>query len=304
LNGDVDSLDIDVVAPLLLSLSAIIQESNKVLNPNKKIGINIKPAEKGSFIIEMALFAKTNTGELLSLINSKNVAELKNLLEWIGIIVGGGSGLLGLIKWLKGKPIEKTEAINKQTTNVFNAAGDNISINSNVVNLYNNQVIKDHIIYVFGNPLEEENITSITTYIKDEQKETEIVTDKTIINDIKEYASSEIKVHEKGDKEIFEEVYMSPKRGSFSGESNEWSFYRTVNGDIIKVNKVSDTDFLNKCKLGEIRPFERDMLKVQLKMIFNQETNKLKKTELVKVLEYVKYEDKQMDLYNSFPMDE
>lgn len=297
MNGDADSLDIDDVATLLFSLSNIIQESNKISNPTgKKIGINIKPIEKGSFIIDIVLFAQSNAGQLMSIINSSSAAELKNMLEWVGLISGGGIGLFGLIKWLKGKPIEKTEDVDKQEVKIFNSSGDNITVNINVMNLYNNVTIKNNIFNVVGKPLEKNDITSITSYLKEDQEHTEVSMDKTIVDDVKEYATSEIKIPEKGDKEIFEEVYISPKRGSFSGENNEWSFRRTVNNNIIKVDVISDEDFIKKCKSGEIRPFEKDMLKVKLKMIFNQETNKIKKTELVRVLDYVKYENTQMKL--------
>ena len=295
LNGNVDSLDINDVAALLFSLSNIIQESNKLLISGKQIGINIKPIEKGSFIIDIALFAQTNAQQLMSLINSKDAAELKNLLEWLGLI-GGGTGLFALIKWLKGKPIEKSETVNKQEVKIFNSNEEHITVNINVAKLYDSQIIKDNIINVAGTPLEKEDITSIVSYIKDKQKETETVIDKTIINDIKEFANSQTISSNNADKEIFEEVYISPKRGSFSGENNEWSFRRTVNNNIIKVDVISDEDFLKKCKSGEIRPYEKDMLKVSLKMIFNQETNKVKKTELIKVLEYIPYINAQGEM--------
>jgi hypothetical protein len=165
-----------------------------------------------------------------------------------------------------------------------------------IFQIYNNLVFQQNICNMLIKPLELDNINNITSYIKNDEEKTKTIIDKTMIEALKEYSKIENFVEEEGDKEIIEELYISPKRGSFSGEKNSWSFHRSSNNFIITVNIISDDDFLKKCKSGNIRPFEKDMLKVKLKTIFNLETKKAKKVEILKVLDYIKYENKEQNL--------
>ena len=50
-----------------------------------------------------------------------------------------------------------------------------------------------------------------------DKEDTEIVFDKTILDALREYRDIDFSEDE-GDETIIEEVYLSPKRGSFSGE--------------------------------------------------------------------------------------
>lgn len=85
------------------------------------------------------------------------------------------------------------------------------------------------------------------------------------------------------------EVYLNPKRGSFEGEANSWSFRRGANRDIITAT-FKDEAFLNRLKVGEIRLFSNDLLKVKLlerQHIFGQEIQG-SQYEISEVIEYKK----------------
>ena len=302
-SGDIDSINLFEIAPILLSLGQLIQDSNKIVNPTaEEIGINAKPFEKGSFIIEILLFAKTNAQQILDFVGSDNGQQIKTLLEYIGLIggIGGGSfagvkGLIGLIKFLKGKPPQKLEKVNENETKLTTDDGKSITINNHVINLYKNSNIKNNITNSFVRPLEQNSVETIDSYLKDDEENTHIQIDQTIKEYIKDYAqSAELSTQEQ---EMEETFYISPKRGSFSGESNSWSFRLSTNKDIIKIDKILDTKFLKKCKDGEIRPFEKDMLKVKVKTTYDPETLNPKKREILEVLEYRKYRDNAPQLF-------
>ncbi len=303
-NGNIESIDLFEIAPILLSLGQIIQDSNKIIYPNSsELGINAKPFENGSFIIEIVLFAKTNLQNMISFVNSSEGQRIKELLEFIGLSAGivaignsGVKGLVGLIKYLKGKPPQKMEKINKNETKITTQDNKSITVNNHIINLYINPNIKNHIWNALGRPLEQNGIEVLESYLKEKEEETKINVNKETKEYIKSYSSSE--QIEPEDKNIIEELYISPKRGSFSGESNSWSFRRSTNNEIITVSIISDNEFLEKCKKGIIKPFEKDMLKVKLKTTYNPETMKPRKIEIVQVLEYLPFEDKQFKMFD------
>lgn len=298
-NGDVESINLFEIAPILLSVGQLIQDSNKVIYPDAEdIGINAKPFDKGSFVIEIVLFAKTNLQHLLSFVNSQEGQRIKELLEFIGLIVtiSGAScgGLIGFIHFLKGKPPQKIEEINKDESRVTTSDGKSITVKNSVINLYSSPNIRKNISNALVRPLEQDQVETIESYLKEEREKTVVTINKEIKGYIKEYAALE--QVELENKEIIEELYISPKRGSFSGEANSWSFRRSTNSDIITVHVISDDNFLEKCKQGAIRPFEKDMLRVKLKTIYDPETMRAKRTEIMRVLEYIPFKDKQLKM--------
>jgi hypothetical protein len=67
LEGDVTEVDVFKLAPTLLALGELIQDSNAELNPGstKKISVNVKPFREGSFIVDLRLFAETNFQQII-----------------------------------------------------------------------------------------------------------------------------------------------------------------------------------------------------------------------------------------------
>lgn len=97
-------IDLFELAPALLSLGETIKRANDLTNPEKReIGVNVRPFGKGSFIIDISLFARTNLERVLEFVSGDKVQQIKTLLEWMGLVVGSTSGLIQLVKWLKGK---------------------------------------------------------------------------------------------------------------------------------------------------------------------------------------------------------
>lgn len=302
LEGNIDNLEINDVTNILCSISNIIQEANKIINKSgKPIGISIKPFEKGSFIFNICLFAQNNFQQLINFLDTKPAEEIKNLLEWLGLIASGiGTtcvGLIKLIKWLKGSPIKNAEKTEENFVKITNNNNDMVNISIQVFNLYNNNVIKNNIYNMIGLPLENENIEKIEGYIKGQEESTKSIIEKDVIPYLKQYATENTSLEDDG-QSFLERIYISPKRGSFAGEKNSWSFTKCSDNSLIKIDVISDQEFLTNLKNGNIRPYEKDILCVEIKTTLNKETKKAARREIIKLIEYKPYSEKQIDLFD------
>ena len=152
LDGDVTEIDIFKLAPTLLALGELIQESHQQVNPEgRQIGVNVKPFRQGSFIVDLTVFPQSNLQQLLDLLNTHPVEQVKTLLEWIGLITGGTGvvWVLQLIRWLNGKP----KAVDEIKPGEFRyTAGDDksITVNAPVHQLFSNSSITNHIYQVYA----------------------------------------------------------------------------------------------------------------------------------------------------------
>jgi hypothetical protein len=103
-------MDVKDLAPALLAIGELFEEANKALNgDNVKIAVNMKAVEAGS--VEVALsVAQSITNHVIGLFSSDTTTAIVNgytLMQILGIAgVGSGAGLIGLIKWLKNRPIK------------------------------------------------------------------------------------------------------------------------------------------------------------------------------------------------------
>ena len=292
-----EGLNLFDLAPSLLAIGTIITEANKTINPEgREIAINIKPFEKGSFIIDLYLFAQTNFDQILSFISSDYAEQIKTLLEWIGLTIaigGGGKGLIQLIKFLKSKP-QNVEKLSSGDIRYTNKDGQSFTTNEKVNKLYNNCVIQNNTYQGFGKLLQQKGINEINTYIKGDIKSLETIK-KEDVEALKNY--SEISGEENIINESESVIFLKFKRGSFDGDGNNWSF-RIGNKNII-VAVVKDDIFLKKVKSGEIRPNHKDTFEVILKTkqkIKNEEL--ITSYEIMKVLKYTEA-PKQMNIFNS-----
>lgn len=141
LEGSLVNKGIDVfeLSPLLLSIGKLIQESNDIVHPNsQRISVNVKPFQKGSFVIELALSASNNLQQLIHFVNQDNVKQIKELLEWIGII-GSGAGVISIYKFLKGPP-KKTEA-KADEVKITDQNDNSITVNKKAFSLFQNNSI-------------------------------------------------------------------------------------------------------------------------------------------------------------------
>lgn len=283
-------LDLFEFAPSLLALGNVVREASKVSGAKKNIGINIKPIERGSFLIELAFFAQNGVDGLFTLLKNDDVKNIKELLEWIGLIAGGSFSLLEFIKWREKNKNPAREIIEPNKIK-YTENDQSVTVNGIVENLYNNATIHQYF-YPALKTLERDGVDIIESYVKGEENNKTILKEKDI-RAIKKYSESEIQTSEEIGEESIYETSLNFKRGSFEGEPTHWSF-RKGEQNIVAV--IKDEMFLEKIRCGDIRPYTKDFLRVRVK-----ETPKLVGTEIRSVLyeilevkEYKKYEENKL----------
>jgi hypothetical protein len=289
LDGEISEIDVFKLAPVLLSLGQLIQDSNELLFPHgKQIGVNVKPFRSGSFIVDLTVFSHTNLQQILSFFDSDKIKEIKYLLEWLGLISGGVLGAVKVMKFLAGKP-KSVEQISEDE--IRYTAGDDrsITVNSKVHQLLSSTKITNNIFNVYTTPLDElPAVNDVRTYLEG-QPATEEKVGRSDVPALREFVNPAPIPSLAGEtvtETLHRHVYLNPKRGAFDGDPKDWSFRK---GDQILTATIKDKDFLKKCTEGAYRLNHSDLLTVDLlerQRVMGTQT--MKPTyEIVKVTEYI-----------------
>jgi len=266
LDGDVREVDVFSLAPTLLALGELIQAGNQEVNPEgRQIGINVKPFREGSFIVDLTVFPQTHLQQLLDILGSKPAEQIKNVLEWLGLVGGGPGGIYGvvqLIKWLRGKP-KSVEEIGPGEFRYTATDDRSITVAAPVHQLISNSSITNNIYKVYVSPLENQQfVEDVKTYLS-ENEESAVKVTREDAHAIREFANAVPTNPTETIKEsIHEDVYLNPKRGSFDGDPRDWSFYRG-DGDVITAT-IKDKIFIQECQDGNYRLNSSDLLTVDL----------------------------------------
>jgi hypothetical protein len=290
-----EGFDVFELAPILLSVGELIKESNKTLNPGgRDLAVNVKPFEKGSFIIDIVLFSQSNFQQIIDLVNSDNVKEIKELLEWIGLIYGGSIGagvsLIGLIKILRGKP-KTVEQIRPNEVRYTGEDGNTYTVDSKVHQLFSNCKIQNFVYNAYGKPLESDNIDKVECYLQEDQEGTKEVFEKDLAESFRTYSETQLPSLSLEEELVTSnDVFVSPKRGSFDADPRQWSFRLGTSGEQVVKATIKDEKFLEKYRNNQIRLHYTDVLKIRLVQKLKKIDGDIKFDTIVyeveKVLEY------------------
>src|SRR3990172_3791232 len=278
------------MAPTLLSLGQLIQDSNREINPGgREIGVNVKPFREGSFIVDLTVFPHTQLQQFLNLVRSQSFQDVKSLLEMIGLLAGTGFGAVQVVKWLGGKP-KSVEEIGPGQFRYTAGDDRSVTVNGSVHRLVSNPTITNNIYKVYAAPMEQQpSVTDVKTYIEGSQQ-SEVKVTRDEVPAIREFVSPSPLPTDRAEtiKETTQhDVYLNPKRGSFDADPKDWSFKR---GDQIVVATIKDKTFLQQYRNGEYRLNHADLLVVDLlerQRVIGTEV--MKPTyEIIKVKNYIK----------------
>lgn len=296
LNGDFENgIDVFELAPVLLSLGNLISESRKTIYPDKPpLAVNVRPFKEGSFDIQIILHPVSNIQKILDIIRSPGGNDIKELLQYIGLIIppvgatgAGCISLIKLIKWLKGKPknIEKTNA---HELKYIDNNGNGILVDPKIHALYQNISIQQTIYNGIARPFENKHVENIECFIKDDQNTRELI-ESDIVEPCKNYATGEIPSAEEITENInIRKLWVHPKRISCEGESNSWSFRIVGSDETLKVTNIKDEQFLENVKESRYRLASADKLYIEV-----QEKQKMQgdkgtmSYEIIRVIEYI-----------------
>jgi hypothetical protein len=297
LDGNVAEIDVFRLAPTLLSLGELIQETNRQLNPDgPQIGVNVKPFRQGSFVVDLSVFPHSNLQQLLELLTPHSLDQVKTLLQVLGLIAGVPLGVLKAIKFLKGRP-KSVEEIKPGEYRYTSFEDKSISVNGPVHQLLSNSRVTNNIYKIYAAPMEDSSsVTDVSTYLEGDEENTEVKVTREEVPVLREYvnpAPVPVEPDEVVKETIHEDVFLNPKRGAFDGDPRDWSFRR---GDEIITATIKDKDFLDFCIKGEYRLNHNDLLKVDLLERQRVVGTKVLKPvyEIIRVKDYIKGAQQQV----------
>jgi hypothetical protein len=294
LEGDVTEVDVFKLAPTLLALGELIQESNRELHPDgPQVAVNVKPFREGSFIVDLTLFPTSNLQQLLDLFTPHSLEQLKALLEVIGLIAGGatatGVGVVKTLRFLHGKP-KTVEEIKPGEFRLTTVDDRSITVDRSTHLLLQNSSITNNVFKVYGDPFDAQpDIVDVKTYLKgDNDSAVKVARDE--VAGLREYITPSLlpeDAKETTQEDIQKGVFLNPKRGAFGDDPKDWSFFR---GEEVITATIRDKDFLARYANGEVRLNQADLLTVDLLVRQKVKGTQVQKPtyEILKVTNYEK----------------
>lgn len=254
-DGSKHQIDANILINNLIHTTTIIQEINRNLDSGKKIEINVKALEKGSFLIHIGL-DETVVESLKNLLTKDNIEIAATILKTF-------TSIIKLKKFLKGKDPEKIENTGDRVK-IQNEQGQVIYVENFVQNIYNNPVINDALSQSFETL---ENDESITGYEVTDRNENPLVR-----VDRDEFDTLAIRQDEilEGEKLIKVPAIINIVRISFEEKLKSDFYYK---GHKIS-SKINDPDFYKRIDKGG-KFSKGDMLDVELeiKQVFDKSVN-------------------------------
>jgi hypothetical protein len=298
LGGGPSEIDVFALAPTLLALGKLIQESNQTLYPEgHQVAVNVKPFKEGSFVVDVVLFHSEAFYPIFAIGKDIPPQQILELLSFIGFIKGTGvvaktaNSVLDVIKKLKAKPA-KIEQL-KGGDYRYTAGDKSITVNAPVHKLVQNNEVTINVYNSFAKPLEETGFEAVESYLEGSEQQTRSTVTKDDISALRAFASS-TRGEERLQENLQENVLLNPKRGAFEGDGSSWSFHR--GSDVITAT-IRDQSFLKKIEMGEIRPNHADLMRVTIKETQKIVGTQIKsaKYEILEVAEY-KIGPRQMNM--------
>jgi hypothetical protein len=289
LGGRIEELDVNELAPTLLSLGSLVQQGNRVVYPDgRKLAVNVKPFRAGSFIVDLVVFPQT-VQSILNFVSMSEALQIKTLLEWLGLITGAPIGAVQLIRWLRGKP-KAVEELGPDEVRYTAYDDRSVTVNMAVHQLVQDNSVNNALINVYVQPLEKEEISEVKTYLRNNEGSA-VSVPKEERESIRAFVTNAAPGAKETVKEvILPDVFLNPKRGSFDGDPRDWSFRR---GEEVITATIRDEGFIAKCATGEYRLNHHDLLTVDLLERQKVVGTRVQKPtyEILKVKQYVQGEE-------------
>ena len=270
-------MDVRDLAPAMIAVNDLLSNANKVLNGDKA-DLNLKvnaSFRAGSFGMELhtVVHFLSQIRDMFASDNASAISNAWTILEIVGFV--SGAGLIGLIRFLKGK--KPTKIIDEDgRLKVYLNETEYYETDGKVVKLYKNRTIVGDLNKMLE-PLEKDGIDSFFVSRTGDKKDADLAINES------ELAYFEYQEVENDLSENITETFIQIEAAVFK-DNNKWKF---DNGGSPINAAILDEEFLRKIDAGELRFGKGDLLKVKLKTIQTFAHGKLKtEFQVLEVLEH------------------
>ncbi|MBW1615065.1 MAG: hypothetical protein JRJ49_00760 [Deltaproteobacteria bacterium] len=261
-----NEMDIRELAPALLAISDVFEETNRILNKkDTEISVKVKASfEQGSFGIDLAI---AQNFQIFSnfIPDSDNIFEIATIMSMLGFNVKDGvKGLVHVIKRLKNRKIKKTE-IKKNSAKIITEDNDYIeNIEPKTVELLNNPKIRKSLEQAIAKPLKSEGIESFACTNSIDKNKADFFIIKKSEGNYFIFQEEEKIINEERRRAILKIVSIS------FVEKYKWRFKEEKD---IFYAEIQDNDFIQKIKNRKVSFKEGDLLKVNFYICQKQMNN-------------------------------
>ena len=263
-------MDVRELAPALIALSSLLEEANNAaFDGSNEVRVQVKGNFKGgSFGVDF-IAMQTIGQQILTMLTGPQASAASNLsgiLQGLGLLGTGACGLIGLIKWLKGrKPTSVTKHGDMEIFEIRTLQElETFEVDLVTGRLYRSRVVRQSLAKVLK-PLERDGIDVFATGLDgitqnvvtkeelacfvDAAQEADIVSDTTSEGALLQVESAVFK------------------------DGNKWRFH---DGATAFFAEITDREFLDRVEAGSERFGKGDVLVVDLRRVQTITDNGLK----------------------------
>jgi hypothetical protein len=292
---DAGRMDARDLAPAMYSVALLVEHAAG-LTFGSTTGLKIDVGadfRRGSFTFE--IITRPESVEKVKAIGTLlastglSVAGLKFLLEVLGVKLGADGGVLGLLRWLRGRKVVETKPVDNDRVQIIVQDGGSITVNTTVYHLSRNPTVRRDIEGIVK-PLERPGIEAMTAGEPDRPAQ-------TVRKDEVEYFRAPVPTGELLQDTVRDEL-LEVVGPSFK-EGNKWQFARP--GDSSFHAAILDKSFLQRVRRQDELFGAGDVLKVRMRDVVTRAADgKLSaQREIVEVLDHQRPRLNQTSLFDA-----
>lgn len=163
-------MDVRDLAPALLALSGLLERANEVLNQDRaKIKVQVRGSFKtGSFGIDIEVVQSLGQW-ITGLLNTPGVTGTLNLVGLLGLAKIGGTGVIGLVRKLRGRDLQVTK-LNEDGSAEVVIDGEHLVIEEEVIRLVRDHQIRQCLEDMIARPLAKDGIDTFAVVEQDRKQ--------------------------------------------------------------------------------------------------------------------------------------
>jgi hypothetical protein len=247
-------MDVRELAPAILAMADLIKAANEELHGDKaEVRIAVKAGfREGSFGIDMVFFQDVLT-QITELFSGKEASASANAIQILSGLGLFGGGLIGFLRWLKNRKIERIDQRDNKAT--IYTADESIEVDLVTMRLLKNRRVRLELKNVLR-PLEADGIDSFCTSSSSSTGEL-ICKDELPL--FQPPADSELPLSDSTANGILLKIESAVFK-----DGNKWRF---TDGSRSFYATIEDSDFMSRIESGEERFGKADVLLVDLRQI-------------------------------------